>query len=651
MAPLAQSLPRGQARQSPVERAVSRWRLFKQGVPQGSPLSPLLFLLFIRKLPGSITEASPTTDPSAFADDLTLRNTHPDPGVSAQRMQLALNATESWCEANFMSIAPDKTEALQITTHPAENKAKLRPPISICGTPIEYRESIKILGVSLDSTLTLAAHARDAARKMRERCGALVAIAAKKWGASTDALRSLHEGYVRPAGSYAAGAWWPFVSKTNADMLESRIHTAARVITGSPAGSNAAAVMLEAGLRPFAETSAQEAASMLLHFKRFDTGHRLRRLTLPPDARPRQKARGGGLRGCWRSCAEAALAGAGIAATPIQPLPAPTDTPPPWSSTNRVSFHETPGTSRDSPPEHRRAAAELLLSVLGEEWPPDAQVWSDGAAVDGIWNGGAGAIVVRRGLPNTTITQAAGARTSSTAAEAAALAAGLRFISAHLEEPGTVWCAFDSRALFDRLQRPWRADQDAGTTQSAQLIHQLSSRHRILVIWVPGHAGLPLNEEADVAAKAGCGRPQEDIAITSSAARSILRAHLEDRRLLQYKTMVGPDHHHFRVTLGEQLPDYPGRSRRTDVILHQLRVGRGPFLQETLHRWGKSPSPTCLHCDTGDPEDAQHFFISCPRWAAVRAVTLGPSGPTRGSTHGAEPGDRLPTGDRKRPYA
>ena len=171
-----------------------RWKIFKQGVPQGSPLSPLLFLLFIRTLPRAVEEASPTTDPTAFADDLTLRNTHPDPQVAAQRMQVALTALEEWCRRNFITIAPEKTEALLITTHPRENKGKLRPPLSICGAPVEYKETVKILGVTIDSTLTLASHARAAALKMRQRCGGLKAIAAKSWGASTGALRTLYEG-------------------------------------------------------------------------------------------------------------------------------------------------------------------------------------------------------------------------------------------------------------------------------------------------------------------------------------------------------------------------------------------------------------------------------------------------------------------------
>ena len=447
-------------------------------------------------------------------------------------------------------------------------------------------------------------------------------------------MYEVYEGYVRPAGSYAAVAWWPFLSKVHTDRLESCNYTAARIITGAPAGSIAAAIVLEAGLRPFAEISAQEAASQLLHFKRFDQGHKLHRLTLPPDTRPRQKARGGGLRGSWRSCAEATLEEAGIAATPIQPLPDPSDTPPPWALSDRVRFHETTGTTREPSPEDRRAAAERPLAALQAEWQPDAQVWSDGAAVDGIRDGGAGAVIRRRGQEDITISEAAGSRTSSTAAEATALAAGLRTLADLLQDtPCVVWCAFDSRALFDRLQQPWRADQDIGTTRAAKWIHRLSALHRILVIWVPGHAGLPLNEAADAAAKTGCTLDQEGIPITISAAKSILRNHLETRRILHYKEAVRADHVHRQVADGEPLPALRGVPRHIEVLLHQLRVGRGPFLQETKHRWGKVPSPTCTNCDSGAAEDVFHLFLTCPRWTAIRATTLGPSPSLRQVLH------------------
>ena len=604
--------------------AEGRWRIFKQGVPQGSPLSPLLF---IRTLPETIQEASPTTDPTAFADDLTLRNTHPDPQVAALRMQAALTSLEEWCRRNYVTIAPEKTEALLITTHPAENKAKLKPHLTICGAPVAYKETVKILGVSIDTTLTLAPHAREAALKMRRRCGGLKTIAAKSWGASTDALRTLYEGYVRPAGAYAAGAWWPFISKTNAEKLEAANYMAARVITGAHAGTNAAATVQEAGLPTFAETAKEEATRQSLLCHRFPEGHKLRRLVAQPDVRPRQKVPGGGIRGSWRTCADSTTASAGITGLTIEPLVGANNTPPPWEHRPNVHFLATEGTTRDSPPEVRRAAAETLMENLRTTDPPDAEVWSDGSADEGTRNGGAGAIVKIRGQDDVTISKAAGVATSSTAAEAAALTAGLEELQRLTQDAPEmrIWVAFDSRALFDRLQDPGRSNQDLATARASCLIHDLGKHHRIFILWIPGHAGIPPNEAADAAAKEGSRRPQEGIQVTYTAAKNTMRSYLKASRRQVYKDKVGADHHHLKVTGGEPLPDYPGRTRRRDVLLHQLRLGRGPFLQGTKHRWGRVPTATCPHCDTGEEEDADHFFTRCPRWATIRAQVLGPN--------------------------
>ena len=113
---------------------------------------------------------------------------------------------------------------------------------------------------------------------------------------------------MRPAGAYAAGAWWPFTSRTNQDKLESANYMAARVISGAFAGTNAAATVQEVGLPPFREVATEEAARHHLLFGRFPEGHKLHRLTAEPDVRPRQKAPGGGIRSSWRACATAAIA-------------------------------------------------------------------------------------------------------------------------------------------------------------------------------------------------------------------------------------------------------------------------------------------------------------------------------------------------------
>ena len=85
---------------------------------------------------------------------------------------------------------------------------------------------------------------------------------------------------------------------------------------------------------------------------------------------------------------------------------------------------------------------------------------------------------------------------------------------------------------------------------------------------------------------------------------------------------VPADNLHRRISGGDPLPPSGARSRKEDVLLHRLRANRAPFLQATLHRWGKAPSPSCPHC--GAPqEDTEHFVLHCPHWADIRRTHLG----------------------------
>ena len=308
-------------------RARVRWnstlsscRILSAGVPQGSPLSPLLFDIFVAGLPQAVRNASPTAQVVQYADDVTLVTRATDPFAAAVPMQAALDGLSAWAHDHAVEIAPQKTEAVVVTTDPRQVNGKCQPPLAINDQQIRYTAAPEILGVTVDSQLRFTAHARDARAKFFARTNIIKALTGTTWGADERTLRALYVGYARPAALYAAGVWFPFLAPTHATRLESANYAAARIITGAPAGSNAIATCREAGLMPLGLLATRDAASLLLRAQRFPPDHVLHRLSRTEPAIPRRLRTARGPRGSWFDTASTALS---CLSRDVQPEPLP----------------------------------------------------------------------------------------------------------------------------------------------------------------------------------------------------------------------------------------------------------------------------------------------------------------------------------------
>lgn len=315
------------------------------------------------------------------------------------------------------------------------------------------------------------------------------------------------------------------------------------------------------------------------------------------------------------------------------PWPDPGRIPAPWEdwSQRGLSFHKAgAGVSREEPPERRREAAEADLATLDLAGAPDITVYSDGSAEDGTRNGAGGVVISwHDGRPRTLDSEPAGAITCSTTAETVAAALGLEIVDhvtrlerepAHLK----IRICFDSLSLFQRLQGFWTTINEPAllrlVTAAASIIR---SGHTIQLCWIPGHAGIAGNEEADAVAGAGRGGDQAGVPLTPGALKSYLKARSKRRSTEHYLQSTDPTSTH-RVATNGQPPPTDTWPREDAVILHRLRVNRLASLQETKHRWGRVDSPVCPHCGLA-PENSQHFITDCPFFNPERTRWLGPT--------------------------
>ena len=137
-------------RQCTVDKtATSSFQQVKSGVPQGSVLGPMLFLIFINDMPLYINEAYT----KIYADDTTVHTSHKDQTVVQVKLQNSSTDFKSWCILHKMFVNLTKTSSMSIGSRQnLSNSDDLF--IVIDDDDISNVDNQKLLGIIIDKTLS-----------------------------------------------------------------------------------------------------------------------------------------------------------------------------------------------------------------------------------------------------------------------------------------------------------------------------------------------------------------------------------------------------------------------------------------------------------------------------------------------------------------
>ncbi|GFV35548.1 RNA-directed DNA polymerase from mobile element jockey [Trichonephila clavipes] len=119
---------------------LSSIRIFPQGLPQGSVLSPILYTIYMYDFFETLEN---DIECSVYADDVFLYSSHHSLDYICKKMQNTLDRISQWCKYWKLSLSPDKSTISELSN----KRITTFPNILLEGHSLPWQSSIKYLGV------------------------------------------------------------------------------------------------------------------------------------------------------------------------------------------------------------------------------------------------------------------------------------------------------------------------------------------------------------------------------------------------------------------------------------------------------------------------------------------------------------------------
>lgn len=570
----------------------------ENGTPQGSAISPLLFVIMINDVFSDVPEG---IGRSLFADDGVLWKKGRNIEHLVGKVQEAVNMVVEWGFDWGFRFSVEKTKMMFFTKRTVSETLQLKLYDKVIGKV----SSFKYLGVVFDSRLTWREHIDRIETKCKKVVNVMRCVAGRGWGASSSALKRLYQALIRSVFDYGCVAYGSAARSVLRclDVLQSE---ALRVCCGAFKTSPVSALQVEMGEMPLDLRRTQVSVNYWVHLGGHGDAHPTKEVRLECWEYGRsQKDHFGKVGNQWaKECHVYELKICPAVVFPVVP---------PW-------LLETPPVDWYLLDLKRKLKGRVdLVSAFHfhslNEYPGCIHVFTDGAKSPDTGITGFGIAVPSK---NIEINRRTSDGLAVYTVEMVAILVALKWIECSKLRQVVV-CS-DSAAVLSSLQ------SFCSKTRQGMLFTILETISRIRCcggnihfLWVPAHVGISGNEKVDRLAKGALAKHRTEMEIKSSGSEAkgiVWRQVVQEWQERWDSGSKGRHLYHFKKEVaGCRL--YRG-NRREEVVITRLRLGHCA-LNKTLQMIGKHETGLCGVCQE-EEETVEHVILRCKGYDVERKV-------------------------------